>query len=142
MKLTPGVNFINILLSTFMLPEPKSVKWQCWLDCFFAHLGSTCVKAVSRTLMKLTPGFNFINVLSTAFTLLGPKSVWLLDWILTLLGPTSVKAVGWTLMKLTAGRSFIEPMGCWDWPLHNRVSPYELCFSSFFFIFWCKLECV
>jgi hypothetical protein len=38
-------------------------------------LGSTSVKAASKTLMKLTPGLNFINILDTALTLEDPKSV-------------------------------------------------------------------
>jgi len=37
-----------------------------WLS-FFAHLGSTCVKAVHRTLMKLSPGVDFINILLKSF---------------------------------------------------------------------------
>ncbi len=51
-----GVNFIKVLWTAFALIGPKSNKWHCWLDWLFAHLGSTCVKAVHRTLMKLSPG--------------------------------------------------------------------------------------
>jgi len=32
-----------------------------WLS-FFAHFGSTCIKAVCRTLMKLSPGVNFTKL--------------------------------------------------------------------------------
>jgi len=52
-----GVNFTSVLRAAFTLIGPKSVKWHCWLDCLFlARSGSTCVKAVRRTLMKLSPG--------------------------------------------------------------------------------------
>ncbi len=34
-----GVDFINVLCTTFTLAEPKSVKWQCWLDCIFCAFG-------------------------------------------------------------------------------------------------------
>ncbi len=55
MKLTPGLNFINVLLTAFTLPDPKSVKKTVKLSIFFTLWGSTSVKAVHRTLMKLTP---------------------------------------------------------------------------------------
>jgi len=71
----PGVNFTNILRAAFTLVGPKSAKWHCWLDCIFAHSGSTCIKAVRRMLMKLSPGVNFINIQWAAFTLEEPKSV-------------------------------------------------------------------
>ncbi len=35
---TEGVDFINVLCTTFTLSEPKSVKWQCWLDCLFLRM--------------------------------------------------------------------------------------------------------
>ncbi len=45
------------------------------LTVFFAHSGSTRVKAVHRTLIKLSPGVNVINVLSEQFSykILAPK---------------------------------------------------------------------
>jgi len=51
-----AVNFINVLLTAFTLPDHKSVKKTVKLSIFFTLLGSTSVKAVRRTLMKLTPG--------------------------------------------------------------------------------------
>ncbi len=71
MKLTPGVNFTNILVADFALIGPKSAKQHCWFDCLlFAHSGSAHVKAAHRTLMKLTPGVNFTNILVADFALL------------------------------------------------------------------------
>ncbi len=43
-----------------------------WLS-FFAHSGSTCVRAVRRTLMKLSPSVNF-NVFRAAFTHTDPEN--------------------------------------------------------------------
>ncbi len=57
MKLTPGLNFINILRKAFMRGSPKAYK-----------------KASNRTLMRLTPGVNFTNALHTAFMGADPKS--------------------------------------------------------------------
>jgi len=57
-KSTPGLNFINVLLTAFTLPDPKSIKKTVKLSIFFTLLGSTSVKAVRRTLMKLSPGAN------------------------------------------------------------------------------------
>ncbi len=56
MKLTPGVNFINILRAAFLSADPESAKKTDNLTVFFVLLGSASVKAASRTLMKLTPG--------------------------------------------------------------------------------------
>ncbi len=56
MKLTPGVNFINILRTAFALVDPESVKSTVRSSVSFKLLGSTSVKAVCRTLMKLSPG--------------------------------------------------------------------------------------
>jgi len=50
-KLTPGVNFINIIHTAFTRADPKSVKKTV---IFFTLLGSTSIKAVLRMLMKLT----------------------------------------------------------------------------------------
>jgi hypothetical protein len=56
MKSTPGVNFINILRTAFMLIDPKSIKKIDNLTDFFTLLGSARLKAVRRTLIKLSPG--------------------------------------------------------------------------------------
>jgi len=56
MKSTPGVDFINILCTAFMLVDPKSVKRYWQLDWVLTLSGSASAKAVRRTLMKLTPG--------------------------------------------------------------------------------------
>jgi len=55
MKLTPGVNFINILRGTFTCTDSKSAKKTDGLTVFFAHLGSMCLKALNKMLVKLTP---------------------------------------------------------------------------------------
>ncbi len=55
MKLTAGLNFINVLSTAFTSVDPKSVKRYWWLDWVLMILGSTRVKAVRRTLMKSTP---------------------------------------------------------------------------------------
>jgi len=54
-KLTPGVNFINVLQAPFMRLDPESAKNTDGLTVFFALLGSACEKAASRKVMKLTP---------------------------------------------------------------------------------------
>ncbi len=69
MKLTPGLNFINVLRTAFTLIDPKRVKKTDDLTVFFTLLGSTSVKAVPRTLMKLSPGVNFNDVLRAGFSL-------------------------------------------------------------------------
>ncbi len=56
MKVTPGLNFINVLCSAFMLADPESVKIYLWFNCIFTLLEFLCVKAVRKMLMKLTPG--------------------------------------------------------------------------------------
>jgi hypothetical protein len=55
MKSTPGVNFI-VLQAAITHADPESTKKINNLIAFFAHSGSTIVKAACRTLMKLTPG--------------------------------------------------------------------------------------
>jgi hypothetical protein len=61
MKLTPGVNFINILQAAFMRAGPESAKKTDNLNVFFAHSGSTHVKAACRMLMKSSPGHHEFN---------------------------------------------------------------------------------
>jgi len=53
MKLTPGVNFINILNAASMFKDPKSAKKTDSLIVFFALLGSECIKTVFKMLVKL-----------------------------------------------------------------------------------------
>jgi len=53
--LSPGVNFINIQHTAFLLVDPKSVKKIDNLTVFFTLLESASVKAVRKTLMKLSP---------------------------------------------------------------------------------------
>jgi len=61
MKLTPGLNFINLLRTAFAHADPKSVKDTYDLTVFFMLLGSMIVKAVRKMLMKLTPeGVHYI----------------------------------------------------------------------------------
>jgi len=52
MKLTPGINFTNILCTP--LKRKNTVKRQL----FLTHLGCASVKYVCKMLMKLTPGFD------------------------------------------------------------------------------------
>jgi len=54
-KLTPGVNFINILCSHFTCQDPQSVNIQSSCQYLFTLLGSEGIKAAHKTLMKLTP---------------------------------------------------------------------------------------
>jgi hypothetical protein len=66
---TPGLNFINVLHTTFRHKDPRSVKKTAKLSIFFTLSGSMSVKAVPKMLDKLTPdkglekrpGFNPIN---------------------------------------------------------------------------------
>ncbi len=58
MKLTPGVNFINLFTrSCYTHSDPKSTKRQSSHQFLLALLGSTQVKALRKTLVKLTPGW-------------------------------------------------------------------------------------
>jgi len=54
-KLTPGLNFINILPKAFTREDPKCIKMTVRLSICFIFLGSMSVKASHKTLMKLTP---------------------------------------------------------------------------------------
>ncbi len=66
-KLTPGINFINVLGAAFTHANPKSKKKAEDLTVFLALLGSACVEALCKTLMKSTTGVNFINILGAPF---------------------------------------------------------------------------
>jgi len=54
-KLTPGVNFINILLAAFKCAHPKSAKRQSSCQSFFGLSGSWRAKAARKMIVKLTP---------------------------------------------------------------------------------------
>ncbi len=54
-KLTPGVNFINVLQTAFMSADLKSAKKTDNLTVFFALSGSAHKEAAHKMLMKLTP---------------------------------------------------------------------------------------
>jgi hypothetical protein len=70
MKLSLGLNFINVLRTAFMLVGPKRiVRIQSSSQYLIMLLESAGANAAHRALMKLTPGLNFINVLCTAFAL-------------------------------------------------------------------------
>jgi len=56
MKLTPGVNFINVQQVAFTIADPKRTKKTDNLTVCFALSGPAQVKAAHRTLMKLTLG--------------------------------------------------------------------------------------
>ena len=49
------VNFTNFLQAAFTLADPKSAIKLLNLSVFFAHLGSSRIKAAHRMLLKLTP---------------------------------------------------------------------------------------
>jgi len=67
MKLTPGVNFINIFCTAFVPAGPKSIKRHWQNNWNFKLLGSAWVKALCRTLMKLTPAiYKRISSLATS----------------------------------------------------------------------------
>jgi len=56
MKLTPGVNFTNILCAAFTREDPKSTKKTAGLTVFFSLLfGFGYLKALHKMLVKLTP---------------------------------------------------------------------------------------
>ncbi len=53
---TLGVDFINVLRTTFTPVAPQSLRFQSSCQYLFTLLGSTGAKAARRTLMKLTAG--------------------------------------------------------------------------------------
>ncbi len=60
----PGVNFINVLRSAFMLIDPESKKNTVKSTVpFYLLSGSAGIKAVCRMLMKLTTGVCFTSIL-------------------------------------------------------------------------------
>ncbi len=62
-EFTPGLNFINVLRTTFAQADPKKCKKKETNDLtvFFTLSGSTCAKAARIMLVKLTPGVNPIK---------------------------------------------------------------------------------
>jgi len=68
MKLSRGVNFINIVHEDFTREDPNSIKIQSSCKHLFALLGSTQLKTAHKMLMKLTlelilPNFDFSRFL-------------------------------------------------------------------------------
>jgi len=63
MKLTLGLNFINVLRTAFTPADPERVKNTDDLTVFFTLSGSMSVKAVPRTLMKLSLGVSKLDSL-------------------------------------------------------------------------------
>ena len=56
MKLTPRVNFIDVLRAAFMCADPKSAKDTVKPSVFYMLSGSALVKDGCKMLMKSTPG--------------------------------------------------------------------------------------
>ncbi len=54
LKLTPGVNFINVLEAAFMRTDPECTKRQYSQQCRFTLLGPKSIKAACKMLMTLT----------------------------------------------------------------------------------------
>ncbi len=65
MKLTPGVNFINILHTAFAPIEPKSVKRYWQLAWILKLLGATGVKAAHKYVGEIDPWFIWDDHLSS-----------------------------------------------------------------------------
>ncbi len=55
MKSTPGLNFIKVLRTAFLLKDPKSVKRYWRLDWVLMLLGATGVKAVRKYVGEIEP---------------------------------------------------------------------------------------
>ncbi len=43
-----GIKFTNVLWAAFACKDHKSAKKHWWLDCLFALLGCSCIKALSK----------------------------------------------------------------------------------------------
>ena len=54
-KLTPGVNFTNVLRATFMCADPKSAKKTVKSKQLFALSGSASVKAACKHIDEIDP---------------------------------------------------------------------------------------
>jgi len=55
LKLSPGLNFINILCTAFTRGDPKSVERYWWLDWVLTLWGAMGIKAAHKMLLKLSP---------------------------------------------------------------------------------------
>ncbi len=55
-KVTPGLNFINVPHTAFKCADPRSIKKTVKLVIFFMVLCSALIKAACKVLVKLTPG--------------------------------------------------------------------------------------
>jgi len=109
MKLTPGVNFTNILMAAFMRADPKDAKKTVGLTALFALLGSTHIKAAR--IMLMDQGLISPTYLHSAFTPVAPKSVRIqssCQYLFTLFGSTGPKAASRSLLTLTPGLNFID----------------------------------
>jgi hypothetical protein len=72
MKLSPGVNVINVLRATFGPVDPKSVKRYWQLDWILTLFWATCVEAENKYVGEIEP--RSINILHAAFMCVDPKS--------------------------------------------------------------------
>jgi len=63
-KLTPRVNFTNVLKAAFARENHKSAKKTVILYCLFALFGFLQIKAMHKQVGKLTPCVNFTNTLA------------------------------------------------------------------------------
>jgi hypothetical protein len=55
MKLTPGVDFTNVLGAAFTKEDPINAKRHWWLDCLFALLGSSQLQAAHKHVGEIDP---------------------------------------------------------------------------------------
>ncbi len=54
-KLSPGINFINILREAFTHKDPKSTTKTDNLTVFFVYFGSVRIKSFTKTVGKIDP---------------------------------------------------------------------------------------
>ncbi len=64
MKLSPGLNFVNICMHSFYARSSQKQKNSVKLSVSFYALGSTGAKAARRMLMKLSPETNILDLVS------------------------------------------------------------------------------
>jgi len=62
MKLTPGVNFINVLRAAFVPVDSKSVKRYWQLDWILTLLGATGVKAARKYVGEIEPWSSYFTM--------------------------------------------------------------------------------
>ena len=75
-RLSPGVNFINVFNRSLYTCISRKRKKLLNLIVFLALLGSVCVKAARKTLMKSTP---VVRIYSKFFNAVGRSSMLLSD---------------------------------------------------------------